>query len=95
MLLDSLPAFLGLQQAQELVFQELAKIPFAKTEFKYENKKVKQLKGTIYMLLDEDELLGLSGYLLLLCIIKFPSILKNVGEDCVHTVLPELGSMRC
>lgn len=32
--LDSLPAFLALQQAQELVFQELAKIPFSKTEFK-------------------------------------------------------------
>lgn len=53
--------------------------------------KVKQLQETTYMLLDEDEFLGLNRYLLLLC--KFPSILKNVGEDCEHTALPELGSM--
>lgn len=34
MLLDSLPAFPGLLWAPELVFLELAKIPFSKTKFK-------------------------------------------------------------
>lgn len=36
------------------------------------------------MWLDEDKLLGLNSYLLLLCLIKFPSLLKTGGEDYVH-----------